>query len=169
MSEFSESFHLLSTDQQDGIALLKRSSLHGFVFPAANNWVTVLPEQFSFEADDPLIQANSGILLHYVHAEDHGWSIRIYNKNTLAFHFEVQYEEDMEGEQDLDLTELLSVINLDTDSYESLDGQLLEDPAPEEIAELVGLVNYDWISYSYVQNEKEQFPDQFKLKGIQEI
>jgi hypothetical protein len=33
MSEFSESYHLEADDQQDGVHLLWRAHLEGFVFP----------------------------------------------------------------------------------------------------------------------------------------
>jgi hypothetical protein len=33
MSEFSESYHLEADDQQDGLCLLRRTNLEGFVFP----------------------------------------------------------------------------------------------------------------------------------------
>lgn len=40
MSEFSESYHLQTTNPEDAINLLRKSKRKGYVYPAANGWVT---------------------------------------------------------------------------------------------------------------------------------
>lgn len=42
MSEFSESFHLKSDRLEEGVVLLEKVSLKGYVLPPHNNWVSYL-------------------------------------------------------------------------------------------------------------------------------
>ncbi|EBK2060064.1 hypothetical protein AAL85_25075, partial [Salmonella enterica subsp. enterica serovar Typhi] len=73
MSEFSESYYLFSLDQNDGIKLLKKAWLRGFVYPSSYNWVTIVPSGRSFQPNKRLINKNKGVLVHLINAEDHGW------------------------------------------------------------------------------------------------
>lgn len=49
MSEFSDSYHLRSNNQQDGVDLLRAAGLRGYVFPPENGWVTVVAEGEEFD------------------------------------------------------------------------------------------------------------------------
>src|SRR5688572_20278635 len=79
MSEFSESYHLRSESPGDAIQLLRRAKRKGFVYESTNGWVTFLPEKGNFEPDQQVVAAATLPLLHYVSAEDHGWSFTLYN------------------------------------------------------------------------------------------
>ena len=85
MSEFSESYHLKTSETEHGIELLSRAGLRGFVFPATNGWVTVLPEGEPFAPNEPLIKASTGTLFYFGNAEDHGWWFAVYvDANPIA-------------------------------------------------------------------------------------
>jgi hypothetical protein len=178
MSEFSESYHLQTSNIQDGIDLLKRASLKGFVYPASNNWVTLLPEGSSFQPNNKLIQANQGLLLHYINAEDHGWAFNIYEGIIQTSHYECTWEEDITiDQQDLNPEKVQSIISsnqqlqqpittielIDLLTPEDLE-QLFETTPAEQFAQLVGLENYEWVSYDYVQSEHD--PEKFNDNGI---
>jgi hypothetical protein len=180
MSEFSESYHLFSNEQKDGIELLKRSLLRGFVYPDSNNWVTIIPSGRIFQVNRRLINSNRSVLIHLINAEDHGWSLSIYDGKKRTFHYECTWEEDIEINQDeyhrdrlvelinsnphknrsitpLDITRIFYVSDLE---------ELFEREPVTEIAELLRLDNYEWISYDYVQREYRENPNEIKNKGI---
>ena len=74
MSEFSESYHLRSDRMEDAVELLQRAKLRGYVYQPVNGWVTFLAQDGVFEPDEKIVAAATKPLLHYVSAEDHGWS-----------------------------------------------------------------------------------------------
>jgi hypothetical protein len=79
VSEFSQSYHVVTDDAETGAALLRDAGLTGWVFPASNGWVTVLPDPDEFGTPSPaLVAANAGTLLYYLNAEDHGWTFTIW-------------------------------------------------------------------------------------------
>jgi hypothetical protein len=180
MSEFSESYHLFSREQKEGIDLLKRSFLRGFVYPVSNNWVTILPSGRIFQANKRLINRNKGILIHLIHAEDHGWSLSIYDNKNRTFHYECNWDEDLEINQDeyhrerlvelinsnpnkirtvipLDITKIFYVTDLE---------ELFEKKPVSEIANLLRLEHFEWLSYDYVQRDYKENPNELKNKGI---
>jgi hypothetical protein len=59
MSEFSESYHLEADDQQDGLCLLRRANLEGFVFPPQYGWVTIIPRSEFGTPSERLLQVRS--------------------------------------------------------------------------------------------------------------
>jgi hypothetical protein len=78
VSESSESVHLRSTNPNEAVELLKRAKVAGFVFPERNGWVS-----FVHSVNDPedrfrVEQANTGLLLFYDYAEDHGVWVNIH-------------------------------------------------------------------------------------------
>lgn len=181
MSEFSESYHLFSTEQNEGIKLLKSAWLRGYVYPASNNWVTILPSGKSFQPNKRLINRNKGILIHLIHAEDHGWSLSIYDGSRRTFHFECTWEEEIEVNQDEYHRErLVDLINLNPNKprlvtplditkifYISDFEEAMEREPVNQIAELLRLDNYEWNSYEYVQREYKDNPTEMKNKGIE--
>ena len=165
MSEFSESYHLRSDDQNDGVALLERAGLKGFVFPASNGWVTVLAEGDIFTPNDRLISANTGTLLYFANAEDHGWLFSIYASSECVCHYECAWEDTIEADHSgLDLkavTELLrpSVSLEETHqilhpSPTDFDRLFLQPPATS-FAQSIGLEHYEWLSYAYMETDFE--------------
>ncbi len=57
MSESSDSYHLRSETVEEGVELLHRAHLCGFVFPANNGWVSILPGGEAFEPNKKLPEA----------------------------------------------------------------------------------------------------------------
>ncbi|QMV40039.1 hypothetical protein [Cohnella cholangitidis] len=180
MSEFSESYHLYSTDQNEGIKLLKKAWIRGFVLPESNHWVTVLPKGSKFLPLKRLIAVNSGILVHLIHAEDHGWSFSIYDGNKRSCHYECTWEEELEINQDdynrdrivelvnsnphnpnpvtpLDITKIFYIRDME---------DLFEKEPVDQIAKLLGLSNYEWLSYDYMESEFRDNEQELRNKGI---
>ncbi|TYP74871.1 hypothetical protein [Paenibacillus methanolicus] len=180
MSEFSESYHLFAAEQADGMKLLRRGFTPGYVFPAGNNWVTILPKGAAFRPNRRLIAANKGTLVHLIHAEDHGWSFSVYDGNKRACHYACTWEEEIEIDQDgydrgrvvelinanprrprtvkpLDITRILYVSDFDDIADRDPVGQL---------AELLALENYAWLSYDYMHRETRDNPALLEAQGI---
>ena len=96
MSEFSESYHLRGSDINEAAALLRRAGLKGYVFPPSNGWISFVAEQNSFEPDPRVVVKNTGTLLHYVSAEDHGWSFALFEGADLACGYGCNWDEDVQ-------------------------------------------------------------------------
>jgi hypothetical protein len=88
MSEFSESYHLFSSNQEEGISLLRNAGIRGFVFPEENK------------------------LLHYIFAEDHGWSLSIFERTTKTFHYDCSWDEGVGNNyQEINKNKIVEIIN----------------------------------------------------------
>lgn len=180
MSEFSESYHLFSTKQNDGMKLLKRAWLQGFVYPEINNWVTIIPKGSIFQPNRRLINSNTGILIHLVNAEDHGWSFSIYDGKKRTFHYECTWEEDIEINQDeYNRERIVELINSNPNKMQSVTPlditkifyisdfeEIFERNPVNQVAGLLGLEHFEWISYEYVQREYKENPSEIQNKGI---
>jgi hypothetical protein len=88
MSEFSESYHLRSERAEDAVELLRRAKRKGYVYQPVSGWVTFVAEKGVFEPDERIVAAATHPLLHYVSAEDHGWSFALYDSTRVvcAYH-----------------------------------------------------------------------------------
>ena len=115
MSEFSDCYYLRSDNQLDGVDLLRRAKLQGFVYPSENHWVTILPEGPMFAPNENLIKANTAILLHYCYAEDHGWDASLYDASLEIFSYECVWDDDWEVDDsdDVEIPELLNLLATD--------------------------------------------------------
>lgn len=179
MSEFSDSYHLLTNDPQSGQALLQRAGLEGFVFAPTNGWVTLVADGIVFRPNQELIQANEGILLHLVSAEDYGWYFSVYQGIKLVSHFECYWEEDLYvHDQELDLPLLKELIRTKikptTEGWmEELD-QLLyprefdyaHNPATT-FTNLLGVQNIDWVAYSCVREDYENATGRYQISHVE--
>jgi hypothetical protein len=158
MSEISDGYHLRSTELGDGIALLDRAKLRGFVAEPENGWVAVYPSGEPFEPNEALVEANTGYLIHYAHAEDRGWRFEAYRGPDLLNTYECLWGEECRIEDDLDfddtshlVAEILSYLSEDQRDallYPETDEEAQASTAPEVFAELVGLRNVASRSYS---------------------
>lgn len=183
MSEFSESYHLFSSDQKDGVELLKRSLLRGFVYPESYNWVTILPSGRIFRANRRLINNNKGVLIHLINAEDHGWSLSIYDGKKRSFHYECNWDEELEINQDeYHRDRLVELVNSNPHKFKSITPlditkifyirdmeELFEREPVNEIAKLLRLEHYEWLSYDYLHEEHKENPKEIKDKGIRVV
>jgi hypothetical protein len=166
MSEYSESYHLKSNKIESGIELLLRAGLQGFVLPAANGWVTVLPKGDEFIPNESLIANNIGTLLSYLYGEDHAWWFTIYMNSESVASYACSWEGSIEVHKELDIAALENVIGpvlslLGTERVRQiLEPQDIEElfdiNPPYAFAEAVGLTNYQWLSYGYLIRSKER-------------
>lgn len=74
-------YYLRSRDQADGIDLLERSGLGGYVWPAANGWVPLAVRGWA--RSRPLLAAlgGDGVLLRYAVVPDQGWSFELLSRD----------------------------------------------------------------------------------------
>lgn len=169
MSEFSDSYHLKTDNMQDGIKLLQKAGKRGFVFAESNGWVTLVAEGESFMPNESLISANTGILLHFINAEDHGWGFTIYNGNRQISGYECFWEEDLTiDDSELDIKVIGKIIECGDEKIKDIKDILyvqdIEEAAEKNVAEsfakLIGLKYHEWVSYNYVSNEPEVYKEQ---------
>src|SRR6185436_7148269 len=95
MSEFSESYHLRSERAEDAIELLRRAKCKGYVYQPVNGWVTFLAEEGVFEPDERIVAAASHPLLHYVSAEDHGWSFALFDRGKAVSAYRCDWDDEI--------------------------------------------------------------------------
>lgn len=180
MSEFTECYQLLADDIAEGAALLERAGLAGWALPAERGWVTVVVErEYTAEPDAPLVAANRGVLALFVNAEDHGWSLTLWEgperRATYRCDWDVEITADTSG-LDLDavrrllspaaapasldqLGELLRAAPTDDD----LEALAFGDGPPQRAAHLLGFPNTDWISGSYLATGDDRTADAVRV------
>lgn len=177
MSQFSNSYHLKTKNVQDGVKLLQDTGKKGFVFSESKGWVTVVAEGEPFIANESIIGANTGILLHFINAEDFGWGFTIFNADRKVSHYSCFWEEDLTiDDSELNMKAFDEIIE-DTDQKlkeikDILYIQGIEEAFEKNVAEafvdLIGVKYHNWISYDYVSNDikvyKEQCPDLIEVE-----
>lgn len=166
MNNFSESYHLLSIDINDGVNLLKRAGLKGFVMPPVNGWVTISAEGESLVPNDTLTEANLGTLLHYIYVQKSGWEFSIYRGKEQASNYGCIWDEFLTVFDDtLNKDELLKLLGNDTSILQKIlellhpeteDEALKANPA-ENFAKLLGLGFFKGISYEYIHENTDEF------------
>lgn len=169
MSEFSESYHLKDAATGDGVRLLRSAGRRGFVVPERNGWVAICPEGGLFEVDPKLVEHNRGILLHYTHAEDHGWSFSLFDGTQSLGSYSCEWTEDLlvlhsfelptverllgpvfSGLGDEETRRLLQPADID---------ELISAKPAETFAKRVGLSHFEWTSFDYLVADQERFPE----------
>lgn len=172
MSEFSESYHLRTENIEDACSLLRQAGIKGFVFPATNGWVTFVAEDGRFEPDQRIVAAARQSLLHYVNAEDHGWSFALYDGGQLVS----AYRCDWDGNVSYDDTAYSrsaiekivpsvdpeALTEFEAELHPSDSGDVFGAEPARLFAEAVGLERYEWLSYHYVKEDIEHSEDEFE-------
>ncbi len=171
MSEFSESYHLKSSQPEEAVAILRAASRKGYVFPSENGWVTFLAADGNFEPDQRIIKANTGHLLHYVFAEDHGWSFTFFDKEKIVLRYRCEWDDDARfddskcpeqafrkfigdfgvGPAD-EVWSRLHPANID---------EAIEVEVAKLLAEALGLGHYEWLAYRYMVKDFARSPGNF--------
>lgn len=161
MSEFSASYHLRTKKKDDVVNLIKNSGNKGYVFEETNGWVSFVIKGLAFDIDDSLISCNPGIIVHYIYAEDHGWELRIFNKDDLVFEYKCDWTDEIHIEKelfDIDLIKELVIAQgnsvKDLESLFDITDYDFEEPAAYEFAEKIGLTNYEWVSADYFDDNE---------------
>ena len=180
MSEFSQSYHLVSDSTQDGVALLRSAGLRGWVFEPGNGWVTLLirPDEYG-EPNKALIGANAGTLLYYLNAEDHGWTFSVYQGTDIVCAYGCSWEGSIEVEDaglHMDVLEAIVAANLPEQAHEAVVAldRLLHPESFEHLtaysahtegnnpghgfAEVMGLQHFHWLSTHYMELDDGSWP-----------
>ena len=165
MSEFSESFHLLTDDRTEAEALVRQSGLTGWTLPpSSGGWTpVVIDRDFTGEPDDHLVQANTGVLVLYVCAEDHGCELTVWSGAETIGHYRAEWTEEVEVEDHLDPATVQAAIGdrVEIDAAEleaALSVAVIEsslDPASgvRRAAAALGLGPVDWLSAAYLRHD----------------
>ncbi|MCL2252786.1 MAG: hypothetical protein FWC12_12845 [Treponema sp.] len=163
MSEFSCSYHLKTENINDCIDLVKKANVSGFLFPMKNGWVSFVIDEPDFKFSKKLIDANDGVLLNFINAEDHGWSFEIFNKNDKVCRFECDYtknndcfyEKCIENRDcifdDAQCKVLEKIFSIEKN-------EVIKNDA-NEFAIGMGLNFYEWVSYDYISRDFESFSE----------
>lgn len=96
MSQFSASYHLVTSNQQDVADLLNRANLHGYIFPEKEGIVTFVirqDEMSEFACCQQLLAQNKEPLVFFMNAEDHGWLYEIYDQSECVARYSSSYNE----------------------------------------------------------------------------
>ncbi len=163
MSEFSESYHLRSRDTADTVALLRRAGVDGFVFPSAEGWTAFVAEGGTFAPDERLVAAAPAPLLHYVCAEDHGWSFALFAAGACRSAYQCSWDEQVQVHDDDCVPEVLvPYFAPDYPQPRETLARLLRPATLNEIFEynpaytfaaVLGLRNYAWTAYDTVARD----------------
>ena len=173
MSEFSESYHLRSQRMEDAIELLRRARRKGYVYQPAKGWVTFLAEEGDFEPDERIVAAARHPLLHYVSAEDHGWSFTLFDRANIVSAYRCDWDNDISVVDSRYSREALQQIVSSAQSSQLDDferrlhpkdfDELFEAEPSKLLAQALGLEHYDWLAYDYIDRDfhdsSEDHPD----------
>src|SRR5690606_18882089 len=97
VSEFSESYHLRSQERDAAAAIVRNAGLAGFVYPPGHGWVSFVAADGSFTPDARVVnQVITAPLLHYVFAEDHGWSFALFHRGQRLTAYDCHWSEEIE-------------------------------------------------------------------------
>ena len=166
MSEFSESFHLRATSRLEAVELLRRAGLAGYVFPALDGWVTLLPEGITFEDPDQLVAVNRGTLLRWAYGEDHGWGFNVYEGTEEKLSYFCSWEDDLEVDGEIQHSQLQQLLGLQLQDLAGPTGaQIFYPPSMTVVfetkpaytfAKAIGLTHFKWLSYDYMQLDESR-------------
>jgi len=174
MSEFSESYHLRTERVEDAVELLQRAKRKGYVYQPVNGWVTFVAEGGGFEPDLQIVAAASQPLLHYVSAEDHGWSFTLFDRTKVISGYRCDWGDEINVDDSGYSREALQrlVPSAQLADFEDwlhpadFDGLFEAEPA-KLFAQALGLEHYDWLAYDYVagsfHNSPRDFPEVIKV------
>ena len=157
MSEFSESYHLFSSDQNETVELIRASGLHGFALAPENGWVSFVVDEGEFMPDPRVTEQNRLCLLHFVNAEDHGWSFDLFDGPRSVCRYRCDWEDevrpDISGFQPAEILRLLGSeiagrLAAVTPQFtpQTID-ELFEHETAYDFARALALPHYEWFSY----------------------
>lgn len=174
MSEFSESYHLKTASQDEAAALLEHAGFPGAVFAPSGIWTTVVPWAGLFEAMKPMAEANEGILLHYVFAEDHCWHATLYDGPQIAWEYLCSWDADSPQEHGTPMNpgpieEVIRQAGRDpsqlVDALPNLDQRSINYQigwqAADRFTELVGLKHFRDICGTFILDDEEDLMQQY--------
>jgi len=173
MSEFSESYHLRSERAEDAIDLLRRAGRKGYVYQPVNGWVTFVAEEGIFEPDARIVAAASHPLLHYVCAEDHGWSFTLFDRAKAVSGYRCDWDDDIKIDdsnysraalqQYVPSAQSALLDDFERRLHPKDFDELFEAEPSKLLAQALGLEHYDWLDYDHIDrgfhDSPEDYPD----------
>ncbi len=169
MSEFSESYHLRSEHAEDAVQLLRRAGRRGYVYQPVNGWVTFVVEDGNFEPDARIVAAATNPLLHYVSAEDHGWSFTFYDSGKIVSHYRCDWDDEItvddSGYSRAAMQEFVPsaketmLDDLERRLHPKDFDELFEAEPSKLFAQALGLEHYDWLSFDYTASRLDSPED----------
>jgi len=170
MSEFSESYHLRSERADDAIELLRRVKHKGYVYQPVNGWVSFVAENGVFEPDARIVAAANHPLLHFVSAEDHGWSFTLFDGGKVVSGYRCDWEDDVNADDSKYSREVLQRLvpsaqpslldEFERRMHPADFDELLELKLSRLLAQALGLEHYDWLAYDYIASDSpDDHPD----------
>ena len=163
MSEFSSSFHFYKKTQDEVANLLKKNKVKAFVYKEFNNWVTAVVNN----EDVKLIKdTNSGFLIEYNFAEDHGWEYRLFNGKEQVSVYQCMWDNEI-SIIDSDLNESLLKSEFQFDDtviqkifYPTSFDDIYDFPPAYLFADTMGIKYYSWLSFdSFDGEESDEYGD----------
>ena len=177
MSEFSESYHLRSERQEDAVELLRRAKLKGYVYQPVSSWVTFLAEQGVFEPDRRIVEAARQPLLHYVSAEDHGWSFALYDGTKVVCAYRCEWDDDITANDSQYSRTVLQklvpslqaalLVEFEQQLHPTDFDELFAADPSKIFARAIGLAHYDWLSYNLLAHDFHASPKNYP--GVIEV
>jgi hypothetical protein len=174
MSEFSESYHLRSGRAEEAVELLQRAKRKGYVYPPVNGWVTFVAEEGIFEPDERIVGAAAQPLLHYVSAEDHGWSFTLFDRTKVVSGYRCDWDDEIRVDDSRYSREALQQLVPSAELADFEQGlhptefdELFEAESAKLLAQALGLEHYEWLSYDYVAGSFHASPGDFP--GVIEV
>lgn len=166
MSEVSESYHLKTNEIMDGIKLLQEMGVSGFVFPSENDWVTIVAKGEVFTKNHDLIRASSGVMVYYSMVGDFGCEVVFYLNGEKITQYQCAWADDVHVVNTLNKDLLVSRLGLSIESGNpdifkvvlapmSMESIWENNPAAF-IADAIGLMNYEWISFESMLIDQEE-------------
>lgn len=153
MSEFSESYHLKSENVSEAVELLRRAGLKGYVFPPASGWVSFVAEGV-FTSQERIAPANEALLLHYISAEDHGWSFAIFDAADCICAYNCNWNDDLEVDDNAYVPAVLQrFVSSEETNFKEVDALLHPSSMDEAFAfdaarnvpKALGIEHYEWL------------------------
>jgi len=171
MSEFSESYHLRDVNIDEGVDLLRRSGLMGYVFPSINNWVSIVAEKNSFAPDRRIVSQNKGLLLHYVSAEDHGWSFALFEGKKLVSAYDCNWDDEVHiNDSRYSFEPLARIFGKNSKKRilaiehifhpKNIDEAIDTEPSVV-FAKAMKLPHFEWFAYDYVAHDYHEHPEEY--------
>ena len=170
MSEFSENYHLRSDRAEDAVDLLRSARRKGYVYSPVNGWVSFVADEGSFEPDEQIVSAARHPLLHFVSAEDHGWSFTLFDRGNVVCRYNCEWESDIAADDSRYSREALErlVPSVESEMLDEFErhmhptdfDELMEVNASRMFAQVLGLEHYEWLSYNYIASDSpDDHPD----------
>jgi hypothetical protein len=153
MSEFSDSCHLRTMLREDAVQLLNACKVHGYVFDEAGGWV---PFVFPIDKLARVVAANTGLLVRYEYAGDHGCAVTVYDRAVRVAGLDVGFESSKPGRFDREaIIERGLVTAKAASEIERWVRDVRRDRESLVVAAGLGLSRHEWFAYDYVHRGRD--------------